>query len=126
MILWNRKDGGPDSNTWCYGIEIKKWFSILILNFRGKSRPVYHSHAFNSISWVLWGRLDEEIFDDTIFNVYRPSFTPVITKRNTQHKVDSSTSTWLLNFRGPWSAKWKEAHKDKNIVLTHGRKEVSE
>jgi len=56
------KDGGPDSTVTGYWlIESKKWFSIVLLKFEGKSREAFHTHAFNAISWLLKGKLIEHI-----------------------------------------------------------------
>lgn len=139
------KDGGPESRVWAYWlVEIKSLFSIALLKFENGSRDAYHNHAFNSISWVLKGRLVEEDldlkndrialgrFDDHKFytKIHVPSFVPVVTWRTTNHKVTSHGSTWVLTFRGPWSRTWKESVNDGNggyveRTLTHGRKIIN-
>ena len=130
-LLSIRKDGGAESK--CNGyflIEIKKLFTIVLLHFSDGSRDAYHSHAFNAISWILHGRLEEDILDKpySSINVYKSSLTPIITLRSTFHKVVSVGDTWAISFRGPWADSWKEwipAYK-KFITLTHGRKVVNE
>jgi len=121
------KDGGPESTVWGFWpIEIKSLFSIAILKFVGDSREAFHSHAFNSISWLLWGRLFEDMLDGKL-NVYiGPSIKPIITKRSTLHKVSSYETSWVLTLRGPWSDTWKEYLPDlkKWITLSSGRKIV--
>ena len=48
------KDGGPESTVWGFWlIEIKKLFSVALLCFENGSREAFHTHAFNSVSWVL-------------------------------------------------------------------------
>lgn len=127
------KDGGPESHVWGYWlVEIKSLFSIVLLRFEDGSRDAYHSHAFNSISWVLRGYLAERFFRSNQYtgipypdvNIYRPSFSPVLTYRTTNHKVVSYGRTWVLSFRGPWSKIWKETVAGREITLTSGRKEV--
>ena len=123
------KDGGPESTVWGYFlIEIKWLFSIVLLKFEGKSRHAYHSHAFNAISWVLKGRLEEEHYR-TYYNnnfVYKPSLEPVLTFRDTFHKVDATNPTWVLSFRGPWSKTWKEySNEAGEVTLAEGRVHVS-
>ncbi len=143
------KDGGPESRVWGYFLlEIKSLFSIVLLRFEDGSRDAYHSHAFNCISWVLKGKLNEyvplpegttitaanvsqrtmdEIMQspDLLHATYRPSLKPVSTYRTTNHKVVSKGRAWVLSFRGPWAKEWKETVDGREIVLTNGRKEVS-
>jgi hypothetical protein len=124
-IFYRGKDGGKDSNVWGYWlIEIKSLFSIALLRFENGTREAYHSHAFNCISWLLSGRLDEE-FTDGKGRPYLPSFKPIITKRETFHKVYSHGRSWVLTFRGPWTKTWLENKGGKEIVLTHGRRELT-
>lgn len=121
------KDGGKDSCVWGFWfIELKRWFSIAVLVFEDGSRDAYHSHAFNCMSLVLWGRLREEHLDGRVVD-YVPSVVPVITRRETFHKVTSVGRTVVLTFRGPWASTWMEylPKEDRTVALTHGRKEVS-
>jgi hypothetical protein len=125
-LLSLAKDGGEESTVWAYFlIEAKSLFSIVLLRFEDGSREAYHTHAFNSISWVLKGGLQEKNLDET-FNYYPPSFWPIITKRDTFHQVRSYGRTWVLSFRGPWDKYWKEwlPKELRFVTLTHGRKEV--
>jgi hypothetical protein len=126
LFSWG-KDGGTESTVWgLWLIEAKSLFSIAILKFVGDSREAFHTHAFNSISWIIKGKLIENMkYGKSRLNVYRPSLTPIITKRNTFHRVDSVGTTWVLTLRGPWSDTWLEYAKDKYTTLTHGRKIVS-
>ena len=133
-LLWGDKDGGPESKVYCWGFELKGLFSILLLKFEQGSREAFHSHAFNSISWVLRGQLLECIVGpDTgpyagapYFVPHPPSWKPIITKRDTYHKVlGIASNTWALTFRGPWVDEWKEATPtDGEYTLTHGRKRM--
>jgi len=121
------KDGGPLSRVWGFFlIEAKTLFSIAFLYFKNGSREAYHTHAFNAISWVLWGKLIERTIDGREF-VYTPSLIPIYTPRDRFHKVTSEGNTLAITFRGPWIAKWKEflPHLRAFITLTHGRKEVA-
>ena len=61
MKLFHKaKDGGPASTVTGYWlIESKRFFSIVLLRFDGPSREAFHTHAFNSISWVVKGVLLE-------------------------------------------------------------------
>jgi hypothetical protein len=121
------KDGGKESTVTGYWlVEIKSLFSICLLKFEGRSREAFHTHAFNAISWVLKGALNEHFLDGK-GRPHTPSFKPVITPREDFHKVDSDGTTWVLTFRGPWSNTWKEWLPNENrfVTLTHGRKIVA-
>lgn len=118
------KDGGPESHVFGHFlIEIKKLFSVVVLKFTDGSRDVYHTHAFNAVSWVIRGKLVEENFNGTI-NEYKPSFKPILTGRDTYHKVVSVGDTWAITLRGPWKDKWFEylPNSSEQITLTNGRK----
>jgi len=121
------KDGGPESTVHGYWlVEIKGLFSIVLLKFEDGSRDMYHEHAFDAISWVLSGKLVEHHKNKIASDKYRPSWKPIITYRSTFHKVISLGTTWVLSFRGPWSASWREynLHSKQYTTLTHGRKEI--
>lgn len=126
------KDGGPDSSVWAYWLfEIKSLASVALLRFEGASRDAYHSHAFDCVSWVLRGELAEDVLDpegDADLNRYPASLRPVVTRRETFHKVDSVRTdgpTWVLTFRGPWVDRWREWSAERgHETLTHGRRVV--
>lgn len=121
------KDGGKESKVWgFFFIEIKSLFSVVLLKFADGSRDAYHTHAFDSVSWVLKGKLKENLLQKGV-EVYTPSFSPISTYRDTFHKVVSTGNTYVLSFRGPWVDKWEEflPGENKFITLTHGRKTVN-
>ena len=132
-FLWNKKDGGPESKVWMYGIEIKSLFSLLLLRFEPGSREAYHSHAFNAWSVVLGtGRLYEDHLyqfsggEWTTGQLHEPG-AAITTKRRTLHKVFSLGRTWVISFRGPWAKTWCEYNPatKQTLTLTHGRVEVT-
>ena len=132
-VLEKMKDGGPESSVTGYWlIESKRFFSITLLKFQGKSREAFHSHAFNSIAWVLKGKLKEtRMWHHTVnginydYREHKPSLIPIIIGRNDFHKVDSDGTSWVLNIRGPWADKWFEWRPKENryVTLTEGRVE---
>ncbi len=118
------KDGGPQSRVWGYFFELKRLFSVVLLRFEHGTREAYHSHAFNSVSWVLKGCLVEKHLDGTA-KLHKPSLWPVVTRRSTFHKVRSQGRSWVLSFRGPWAKTWQEWIPGKGFVtLTNGRRVV--
>lgn len=119
------KDGGPQSTVTGYWlVEIKSLFSIAILRFDHGSREEFHSHAFNALSWILKGRLTEEHLDGRLDEHIR-SWRPIVTLRNTFHRVFSEGTTWVLTFRGSWSKTWREYGRNGYTTLAHGRQEVA-
>lgn len=131
-LLWNAKDGGEESRVWCWGVESKRFGSVLLLKFARGSREALHTHAFNSLSWVLRGSLLEThkaLFGDGfgLIEIHHPSFHPVVTRRTTFHMVDGVfPANWVITLRGPWVDEWREflPKLGRFIRLTHGRKEL--
>lgn len=121
------KDGGPASRvTGFWFIEIKNLFSVALLRFDPGWREVFHSHAFESLSWVLGrGKLREEHRLGLVQH-HKRSFKPVVTHRWTIHRVFSEGTTYVLSFRGRWSSTWSEYDEATGMItqLTHGRKSV--
>jgi hypothetical protein len=121
------KDGGPESTSWGFWlIECKPLFSIVLLKFDGRSREAYHTHAFNSLSWLLKGELHEEFIDGKGHPLF-PSLKPIITRRETFHKVDSVGTSWAISFRGPWADRWREflPNEGRFRTLANHRVEVA-
>lgn len=131
-LLWGAKDGGPESKVWMWGIESKRWGSLFLLKFADGSREAYHTHAFNSLSWVLSGTLDEFLLPGkgqdwapvvSRARIHTPHWKAILTLRTDYHKVYSNGTSWVLSLRGPWSSDWREylPEQDAQVKLTHGR-----
>lgn len=127
-FFFKGKDGGPDSTVTGYWlVEIKSLFSIVLLRFDGESREAYHTHAFNSFSWLLKGALFEKFQSDKKSNLYLPSLVPFVTTRNDFHMVSAlpryAKTAWVLSFRGPWAKNWMEyiPAEDQYKTLSKGR-----
>lgn len=111
------KDGGKDSTVVGYWlIEAKSLLSIVLLNFQGKSREAFHTHAFNCWNILLKGELTETLIDGRI-RTYKPSLKPFYISKDDFHKVDSKDNSWLISFRGKWSPTWKEYLPETKEVL---------
>lgn len=128
ILHWG-KDGGPESRVWGFWLfESKRFGSIAFLNFKEGSREVFHNHAFNAKSWMLYGKCKEEMFDGSI-NYLTPSVKPLTHSRECFHRVfGEAKNSWFITFRGPWLDKWNEwfPSENKTITLTHGRKIINE
>lgn len=125
FMQWS-KDGGPDSAVWgFYLIEIKPLFSIVLLKFEVGGRTVFHNHAFNAISFLLKGGIDEFTLPlGKTAKTYLPSLKPIYTPRRRMHRVISYGTSWALTFRGPWVKLWMEIDPAtrETTILTHGRR----
>ncbi len=124
-IFHKAKDGGPASNVTGYWLIEAKWlFSIAILKIGAGSREAYHSHAFNAISWLFWGRIHEDTKDSNLV-LHTPSIVPIITTRDNIHRVIGLTkNSWVLTFRGPWKKYWKEVLPDGQTHLLGNGREI--
>ena len=125
-FLWRAKDGGPESTVVGYWLAEIKWLiSIALLCFSNGSRDKYHSHAFNSVSWLFWGALVEEHLDGRI-EVHTPSLWPIVTRRDTFHRVTSLGTSWVFTLRGPWDPTWREfdPNGETYTTLAEGRRVV--
>lgn len=135
-FLSRAKDGGPKSTVTGYWlVEIKWLFSIVLLKFEDGSRDEYHTHAFNSVNWVLGpGRLEEQFLgprtkDKVLWRIpvivrkFARSIWPIYTRRKHFHRVVSRGTTWVFSIRGPWVKTWREydPKTDEFVTLTHGR-----
>ena len=135
LIFDTGKDGGPKSRVdgfWLF--RSKKLFTVALLRFDRGSREAFHSHAFNSVSWLLTGGLREVVKDygiesppsGELVKLHWPSLRPILTRRSTLHKVYGLAKTnWVLTFRGPWVDTWQEIDESGDLVtLTHDRVEM--
>ena len=116
-------DGGELSGVVGFWIiEIKWLFSIVLLRFNKGTRENYHSHAFNALTWFLWGRVEEQHLHAPALE-WAPSLVPKYTAISTFHRVNALETTYALSFRGPWARDWKEynVEKQEEITLTNGR-----
>ena len=129
MLCFSKvKDGGPNSPVDGYFLfEIKNLCSIALLKFNKGCREEFHTHAFDALTWFLWGDIEEEDVSGSTYK-YTRSFFPKITKKSKNHRVKASADSWCFTIRGPWDKTWTEYNKDTDITttFTHGRKVIKE
>ena len=120
-------DGGPDSNSIGYFLcEFKELFSVVLLKFSGKSREVFHEHAFHCIGWLIKGELREVLIDGREYK-RTPSFKPFFVGRRDYHQVHTTTpEAWVFSIRGPWKKTWRECSEEltDSYLLSNGRKRI--
>jgi hypothetical protein len=124
FFCWS-KDGGPDSPVEAFFLfEIKSLGSVALLRFNKGGREAFHTHAFNALTWFLWGDLVEQDIDGS-FRPYKLSLLPKLTRRDKNHRVRAYKTSWCLTLRSPWDSNWTEDTETHHTILTHGRKIVS-
>lgn len=118
------KDGGPDSPVEAYFLfEIKSICSIALLKFNRGGREAYHTHAFNALTWFLWGDMIEQEYNGEYY-VYSRSLLPKLTRREKNHRVLAQKTSWCFSLRGSWHSTWTEDTDTHHTILTHKRKIV--
>ncbi len=134
LLQWSHDGGEKSGVRGFFLVEIKGWFSIVILKFNSGTREAYHNHAFNAYTWWLKGDVVEEklVFDGVRtmmrqLTAYTPSLKYKYTPRDNMHRIRAGEKgAWAISFRGPWLDFWKEVRGTKLVTLTHERKVVSE
>jgi hypothetical protein len=124
-FLSKAKDGGPDSPVDGFFLfEIKGLCSVVLLKFNKGRREAFHTHAFNALTWFIYGDLTEEKYGGDNLK-YKLSLVPKYTPKSNNHRVFANKASWCLSVRGRWSNTWTEHHGDEEVVLTHGRLRLS-
>lgn len=104
--------------------EHKRLFGILFFYFKGGEQDRFHTHAFNAISFKLFGSYTEGILNDDkeISHRVRKEFFRYF-PRNSYHSINKSKGCMTLLIQGPWKKTWKEYKNGKEVLLTWHRKE---
>jgi hypothetical protein len=120
-LLESAPDGGIASPVTAYFLFESKYIgSIAVLRFNKGGREAYHTHAFNALTWFLWGLMKEHDIDGTLY-VYSRSLWPKLTRKAKNHKVQALTTSWCLTVRGPWEKTWTEHLHGVKTRFTWGR-----
>ncbi len=110
-------------------IEIKCLGGIIVNIFNTKDQDRFHSHAFNSFSWMIRGWYKEDVVN--INNNIKTLETKIISKsrfipRYYIHKIkESSENAISITFEGSWKSHWKEYFdNEREKTYTWGRKVI--
>ena len=106
--------------------ECKYLFSIIIFYFHktDSSQDRFHTHAFNAISFKLFGEYSEYILDSEISGNYHIDRRTQVFKyfpRDSYHKIGNSTGCCTILFSGPWKKTWKEYINGQILNYTWNR-----
>ena len=106
--------------------EHKRLFGIIFFYFNGRMQDRFHTHAFNAVSFKLWGNYLEGIFNPET-NEIRYEVRNKIVKyfpRDSYHSINNSKGCCTMLIQGPWKKTWKEYKDGKEVYLTWHRKEI--
>jgi hypothetical protein len=108
--------------------EHKKLFGILFFYFRGGEQDRFHTHAFNALSFKLFGSYTEGIFDPETKEVRYEERRKVFKyfPRDSYHSINNSSGCLTVLFQGPWRKTWKEYKDGVESVLTWHRVTLKE
>jgi hypothetical protein len=110
--------------------ECKWLFSIIFFYFHksDSSQDRYHTHAFNALSFKLWGEYTEYILlseETGAFKVNRRTNIIQYFQRDSYHKIGNSNGCCTMLLSGPWKREWKEWINGEVKYYSWGRKTFS-
>jgi len=106
--------------------ECKWLFSIIFFYFHksDSSQDRYHTHAFNALSFKLWGKYTEYLLLDESSGAFRVRQRTNIFQffpRDSYHKIGDSNGCCTMLLSGPWKNNWKEWINGTVVHYTWGR-----
>ena len=127
FLRLNRFEFGEQKVTQFVVFECKWLGSIIFFYFHKSNKPQdrFHTHAFNALSFKLFGGYDEHILDDEMtgkFHVERRTQFIKYFPRNSYHRIANSNGCLTLLFSGPWKKHWKEYINGTVVHYSWGRK----
>jgi hypothetical protein len=104
--------------------ECKYLFSIICFYFHKSNgeQDRFHTHAFNAISFKIFGTYNEYVLDDEITGNYHIEKRTDIIKyfpRDRYHKIGNSSGCLTLLLSGPWINSWKEYICGTNKIVNY-------
>jgi hypothetical protein len=127
LLRYNRFEFGDQHVSQFVIFEWKRLFSIIIFYFHKSegSQDRFHTHAFNALSFKLFGEYTEYILNDELTGKYMTERRTRFFKyfpRNSYHKIGNSNGCMTLLVSGRWKKEWKEYIEGGKIVrYTWGR-----
>jgi hypothetical protein len=83
---------------------------VYLYFFNVKAQDRFHTHAFASVSFLLWGRYFEEVKnpDGTIVQKTRHPGVKYLPRDYNHKLMESAPNTISLTITGPWDRYWTE------------------
>jgi len=109
--------------------ECKYLFSIIIFYFHKSDghQDRFHTHAFNAISFKLFGQYDEHVLIDENtgkYDIRRRKQIIQYFPRNSYHRIAKSNGCCTILLSGKWNKTWKEYIDGKIKIYSWNRKEL--
>lgn len=127
LLKYNKFEFGEQIVSQFVVLECKWLFSIIIFYFHKSegSQDRFHTHAFNALSFKLFGKYEEHLLDSEESGEYHTEERTQIFKyfpRDSYHRISKSTGCATILISGPWNLEWKEYIKGKIQHYNWGRK----
>lgn len=127
FLKYNRFEFGEQIVSQFVVFECKWLFSIIIFYFHESegSQDRFHTHAFNALSFKLFGNYDEHILDSEEtgeFHINKRTQFFKFFPRDSYHRIANSSGCATILISGPWHKEWKEYIKGKIQHYNWGRK----
>lgn len=109
--------------------ESKYFGGVWLYNWKTIAQNRFHTHAFNSVAFLLSGRYTEEVIEDgkVVFKVVDQQFKPRFLPKNYCHRIlKADSNTWTVVFFGKWIPYWWEYFSDTKtwVKYSWGRKVI--
>ncbi len=126
LFRYNKFEFGNQTVSQFVIFEYKYLCSFIFFYFHKsvQSQDRFHTHAFNAISFKLFGQYTEYVLNDETKQVSerrRKSFFQFF-PRESFHKIGKSNGCLTFLISGPWKKTWKEYKDDQLIEYTWNRK----
>ena len=126
LLKYNKFEFGEQIVSQFVVFECKWLFSIIIFYFHKSegSQDRFHTHAFNAISFKLFGKYEEHILDSEESGEFHTEARVQFFKyfpRNSYHRIAKSDGCATILISGPWHTEWKEYINGKIQHYNWGR-----
>lgn len=127
FLKLNRFEFGEQKVTQFVVFECKWLGSIIFFYFHKTNHPQdrFHTHAFNAVSFKLFGEYDEHILDNEMTGEYHVERRTQVIKyfpRDSYHRIANSNGCLTILFSGRWKKYWKEYINGEIVNYTWWRK----
>jgi hypothetical protein len=126
FLRYNRFEFGEQVISQFVVFEYKWLFSIIFFYFHKSkgSQDRFHTHAFNAISFKIFGMYHEHklLSEETgFYQVKQRKNIIQYFPRNSYHRIAQSNGCLTMLLSGPWKKTWKEYIDGKVIHYNWGR-----
>ena len=131
--IWQHKEfnfGGRTIKQFVL-FECKYLFSIVFFYFpkNYKVQDRFHTHAFNGLSFLIFGTYMEHILDDEVTGEYtvkhRRQFIRWFPKKQFHRIAQSVSGCLTMLISGPWEKTWNEWKDGEITIYNWNRKEIT-